>query len=55
MEKNMLKEENRIFKNLYNEHGWKINDALKRDDLPTFGNPTIPHCKAIINLSRKPN
>ena len=25
----MLKEENKIFKNLYNEHGWKINDALK--------------------------
>ena len=22
--------------------------ALKREDLPTFGNPTIPHCKAII-------
>ena len=32
MEKSMLKEENKIFKNLYNEYGWKINDALKRDD-----------------------
>ena len=30
MEKSMLKEENKIFKNLYNEYGWKINDALKR-------------------------
>ena len=28
----MLKEENKIFKNLYNEHGWELENALKRDD-----------------------
>ena len=28
----MLKEEDRIFKNLYNELGWKLEDSLKRDD-----------------------
>ena len=32
MEKNMLKEENKIFKNLYNEHGWKIKDAKEKED-----------------------
>ena len=28
----MLKRENRIFKNLYNELGWDIENSLKRDD-----------------------
>jgi NADH-quinone oxidoreductase subunit F len=28
----MLKKENRIFKNLYNEFGWDIENSLKRDD-----------------------
>ena len=28
----MLKKENRIFKNLYNEFGWEIENSLKRDD-----------------------
>ena len=28
----MLKEENRIFKNLYNEFGWEIENAIKRND-----------------------
>ena len=28
----MLKEENKIFKNLYNEYGWELENALKRDD-----------------------
>jgi len=28
----MLKEEDKIFKNLYNELGWKLEDSLKRDD-----------------------
>ena len=28
----MLKEEDKIFKNLYNEFGWEINDSLKRND-----------------------
>ena len=26
----MLKEENKIFKNLYNEQGWELENALKR-------------------------
>ncbi len=25
----MLKAENKIFKNLYNDHGWEIDDAIK--------------------------
>ena len=32
MEKIVLKVENKIFKNLYNEHGWEIENAIKRDD-----------------------
>ena len=28
----MLKKENKIFKNLYNEQGWELENALKRDD-----------------------
>ena len=28
----MLKPENKIFKNLYNDLGWEIESALKRDD-----------------------
>ena len=28
----MLKEENKIFKNLYNEYGWELENAVKRDD-----------------------
>ena len=28
----MLKEENKIFKNLYNDLGWEIDNAIKRDD-----------------------
>ena len=28
----MLKKENRIFRNLYNEFGWDIENSLKRDD-----------------------
>ena len=28
----MLKEENKIFKNLYNNLGWEIDNAIKRDD-----------------------
>ena len=29
----MLKPENKIFKNLYNEHGWEIDHMqIKRDD-----------------------
>ena len=28
----MLKEENKIFKNLYNAHGWEIDNAINRED-----------------------
>ena len=28
----MLKEENKIFKNLYNSLGWEIDKAIKRED-----------------------
>ena len=28
----MLKSEDKIFKNLYNEFGWDIDNAIKRDD-----------------------
>ena len=27
----MLKEEDKIFKNLYNTHGWEIDKSIKRD------------------------
>ena len=32
MEKNMLDQKNKIFNNLYNELGWDIVSALKRED-----------------------
>ena len=28
----MLKKEDKIFKNLYNELGWEIDNSIKRDD-----------------------
>ena len=28
----MLKEENKIFKNLYNDLGWEVDNAIKRED-----------------------
>ena len=28
----MLKEEDKIFKNLYNDFGWTLEDSLKRND-----------------------
>jgi NADH:ubiquinone oxidoreductase, NADH-binding (51 kD) subunit len=28
----MLKDEDRIFKNLYNDFGWEIDNAIKRGD-----------------------
>ena len=30
MEKNMLKPENKIFKNLYNDLGWEIDQSIKK-------------------------
>ena len=38
MEVKLLSKENRIFKNLYNEHGWEIDNALKRDDWSNTNN-----------------
>ena len=35
----MLKAENKIFNNLYNDLGWEIESALKREDLPTLDRP----------------
>ena len=32
MWKKMLKDENKIFKNLYNNLGWEIDSSIKRDD-----------------------
>ena len=32
MEKIMLKKEDKIFQNLYNEFGWEIEKSIKRDD-----------------------
>ena len=31
MVENMLKKEDKIFKNLYNELGWDINNSIKRN------------------------
>ena len=28
----MLKQENKIFKNLYNDHGWEIDKAIRMND-----------------------
>ena len=28
----MLKQENKIFKNLYNDYGWEVKMQFKRDD-----------------------
>ena len=28
----MLKPENKIFKNLYNNYGWEIENSIERDD-----------------------
>ena len=32
----MLKAENKIFKNLYNDHGWEIDDAIKKRRLERY-------------------
>ena len=32
MEETMLKKEDKIFQNLYNEFGWEIDNAIKRND-----------------------
>ena len=32
MVENMLKKEDRIFKNLYNNYGWEIDKAIERND-----------------------
>tara|TARA_B100000700_G_C14955882_1_gene813967 strand:- start:18 stop:1349 length:1332 start_codon:yes stop_codon:yes gene_type:complete len=45
----MLKEENRIFKNLYNEHGWKLEDSLKTNDWSNTGEIISKGREWIIN------
>ena len=37
MDQIMLKEENKIFKNLYNNLGWELEKAMKRDDWKNKG------------------
>ena len=42
----MLKLENKIFKNLYNEFGWEIDNAIKKAH--KSNKPTLISCKTII-------
>ena len=32
MEEKLLKKEDKIFSNLYNEFGWEIDNSIKRED-----------------------
>ena len=48
-EKIMLKPENKIFKNLYNDHGWEIDNAIKRDDWKDTKNIILKGREWIIN------
>ena len=50
MEKNMLKSEDKIFKNLYNDLGWEIDSALKRNDWKDTKN-IISKGRVIFNKS----
>ena len=45
----MLKEEDRIFKNLYNNHGWGLEDSLKRNDWSDTGKIISKGREWIIN------
>ena len=49
MEKNMLKPENKIFKNLYNDHGLEMDNAIKRDDWKDTKNIILKVRDWIIN------
>ena len=49
MEKIMLKSENKIFKNLYNEFGWEIENAFQRDDWKDTKNIILKGRDWIIN------
>ena len=45
----MLKEEDRIFKNLYNKHGWSVEDSLKRNDWSNTSEIILKGREWIIN------
>ena len=45
----MLKSENKIFKNLYNEFGWEIENAFQRDDWKDTKNIILKGRDWIIN------
>ena len=45
----MLKQENKIFKNLYNQLGWEIDHAIKRDDCKDTKNIISKGREWIIN------
>ena len=45
----MLKDEDRIFKNLYNDLGWEIDSAIKRGDWLNTGNVISKGKEWIIN------
>ena len=45
----MLKQENKIFKNLYNDLGWEIDKAIIRDDWKDTKNIILKGREWIIN------
>ena len=45
----MLKKENKIFQNLYNELGWEIEEAIARDDWKDTKNIILKGRDWIIN------
>ena len=47
----MLEPKNKIFKNLYNDHGWEIDHAIRRDDWKDTKNIISKGREWIINLS----
>ena len=53
----MLKKEDKIFKNLYNELGWEIDNYIKRDDWKDTNNLIFTGCQIInpILLKNKKN
>ena len=44
----MLKDEDRIFKNLYNDLGWDIDSAIKRGDWKKKFNTYLPRIFHVI-------
>ena len=53
MVKNMLKDEDKIFKNLYNEFGWEIENSLKIEDWKDTKNIIAKGREWIINEVKK--